>query len=108
MTRLGEILESAEVLDRDAWLYLPQREEWRVDSQAAVLRSEEVPPELEDEPEAGVPQAAKDAGLMQVLPVSVLQEIVRNAREQRPGVSTAILFDAFLYYYDNDAFLTLT
>jgi hypothetical protein len=102
-----QLLEQAESLDRNAWLYLPEAEAWQLDSPTAVLRSEEVPPELEDDPTAGVPQSARDAGLMRALPIAVLQEIIHNAHAQKPTVDVATLFEAFLYYYDNDAFLPL-
>jgi hypothetical protein len=88
-----------------AWVYLPNVKNWSLESESVALESEEVPPELEDEPDAGVPQFAKDHDLMQVMPVATLQDIVSNAREQRPSASPKDLFEAFKFYYDRDAFI---
>lgn len=107
MIPLREVLEQLEAQDEGAWLYLPASETWRIESSCAVLRSEEVPPELEDDPEAGTPEYAKRNGLMQALPVSTIKEIVENARLQREDVDLETLFSAFLHYYDNDAFIEL-
>ncbi|GGL28469.1 MULTISPECIES: DUF7716 domain-containing protein [Caulobacter] len=89
----------------NAWVYLPSTKNWNLESKSAALESEEVPPELEDEPDAGVPQFAKDEGLMQVMPVATLQDIVSNAREQKRSASLMDLFAAFEFYYERDAFI---
>jgi len=102
-----EVLLEPEPHDDKAWLYLPAEEKWRIDSTCAVLRGEEVPPELEDDPEADVPAFARQHGLMPALPVSTVKEIVENARLQRKDVDLQTLFTAFLHYYDNDAFVEL-
>lgn len=107
LTSLREVLEQANFLDDEAWLYLPASDRWSLDSKCAVLRSEEVPPELEDQPDAGIPEFAKQAGLMQALAIANVKEIVANARLQRPGVELPVLLDAFLFYYDHDAFIEI-
>jgi hypothetical protein len=61
---------------------------------------------LEDEPEAGMPDIAKEKDLMEALSVGQVQEIVANAKSQNANVSDERLLEAFLYYYDNDAFIT--
>lgn len=87
-----------------AWVYLPADKNWDIDSPCAVLESEEVPPELEDEPDAGVPEIAKLNDLMQVLPVSTVQDIVANAKVQKPDATINDLFMAFKFYFQHDAF----
>jgi hypothetical protein len=72
------------------------------------LESEEVPPELEDDPDAGVPEFAKRNNLIQALPVTVVQDIATNARSQKPDANLGDLLYAFLYYYKHDAFVELT
>jgi hypothetical protein len=66
-----------------------------------------VPPELEDEPDAEVPQFAKDNKLMQVVPVATLQDIVSNARAQKPSATLEELFEAFKFYFERDAVIEL-
>ena len=91
-----------------AWLYLPVDRNWSLDSKCAILESEEIPPELEDDPNAGEPEFARKNGLMQVLPVTVVQDIVMNAR-MRTALQTADDYlNAVLYYYKHDAFIDLT
>ena len=88
-------------------LYLSAAEPWKLESNGLVLESEEVPPELEDDPEAGVPLLARQQGLVQVLPISTVKSIVENARLQRANVSAATLLEALTHYYDHDAFIRL-
>jgi hypothetical protein len=90
-----------------AWVYLPKDRNWSLHSTSAVLESEEVPPEFEDEPDAGMPEFAKRTNLIRVLPVAVLQEVVSNARAQISDATFEELFRAFEYYYENDAFIEL-
>jgi hypothetical protein len=89
------------------WVFLPNKGKWNLASEAAVLAMEEVPPEMEDEPDAGIPQFAINNGLREALQVAVLQDIVSNFLDQKPNASPDELFEAFKYYYDNDAFITL-
>jgi hypothetical protein len=104
ITNLSRILTAIHDQDPRAWLYLPHAHPWSLGSAAAAWVSDEVPPEAEDEPDAGVPEAAKRAGLMRVLPIAVVQEIVANARAQVPHADEALLLKALLHYYDTDAF----
>src|SRR5882724_4111619 len=69
------------------WLCLPADVAWSLSSPCAILESEEVSPGHEDDEAAGVPAFAKQHGLMQVLPVSVVQDIVSNTLAQRPSAS---------------------
>jgi hypothetical protein len=73
--------------------------------QGTTLESEEVPPDLEDEPDAGVPDFAKMNGLIRTLEVATLQDVVSNARFQRPQATLDELFNAFRFYHDRDAFI---
>jgi len=98
------LLGNANMYER-AWVYLPSNKVWNLNSKCAILESDEVPPELEDKPYADVPVFAKHNDLMQVLPVSVLQEIITNARMQNYAISLDELFQAFQFYYKNDAFI---
>jgi hypothetical protein len=89
------------------WVYLPKAETWSLNSKCVTLDSDEVPPELEDEPDAGIPHFALKNGLKQVLPVDTMQDIVANALEQRPNATPAEIFEAFEFYYARDAFIQM-
>ena len=90
-----------------SWVYLPSNKDWTLSSICAILESDEVPPDLEDAPDAGVPEFAKQRRLIQALPVTVLQDVVRNARAQKPDATIEDLFRAFQYYHKHDAFIKL-
>ena len=90
------------------WLYLPEDEEWSLGSRAAVLESDEVATEEEDDPDAGVPPFAKQNALMRALPIAEVQDIVANAKAQVPMATSQQLLEALLSYYDNDAYADLS
>jgi len=103
-----EVLANILDMPTTAWIYLPKDKNWSLNSNVAVLESEEIPPDMEDAPDAGVPEFAKKHGLIQAVPVTALQDIVGNARMQKGGSTDEDLFKAFLFYYNHDAFINLT
>ena len=102
---LGDILLSVGEQPEGAWLFLPKSGDWTLDSFAVVLQSQEVPPELEDDEDAGMPAFAKQNNLQCVLPVATVQDIVSSARRQKPAFTSADLFGALKFYYERDAFM---
>jgi hypothetical protein len=107
MRTLREVILSVQKLP-SVWLFLPKEETWSLDSRALVAAMEEVPPEDEDLEEAGYPEAAKINNLMAALHIRGVEEVVFNARAQKPDATPEELFEAFLYYYDFDAFIDFT
>lgn len=99
LTTLGEALSVADRLLLDADLFLPFDEVWGPHTRCAVVAVDR----YADEPE--VPEVAGRNGLGRALQVAQLQDIVDNARQQRPGASVEELVAAFLFYYDRDAFI---
>ncbi len=102
---LQTILQEIDEKPATAWVYLPDDKNWTLASRCAVLESEEVPPELEDDPDAGIPAFAKENKLIQALPVTAVQDLVANAETQKPDVAPLELFAAFMFYYTHDAFI---
>jgi hypothetical protein len=103
-----KILDSIFERSEREWVYLPIEGKWTLESDTATLESDEVPPEMEDAPDAGVPQFAKMHSLRQVVPVTTLQDVVENLRQQKPSATVDDMFAAFEYYYDYDAFVDLS
>ena len=99
----------ASIMDRSVreWVYLATDSSWDLDSASTTLESDEVPPELEDEPDAGVPKFAKLHNLMPVLSVGTLQDVIANAICQKPSATLHELFLAFEFYYKHDAFIKM-
>jgi hypothetical protein len=99
LTTLGAVLAAADQLPLDADLFLPFDEVWGPETRCAV----EAVDRYADEP--AVPEIAARNGLERTLQVAQVQDIVDNARQQRPSASAAELVAAFLFYYDRDAFI---
>ena len=62
------------------------------------------PDDVEDDV-VDLPKEAIDNNLMYVLSMQMIQSIVKIAKEQRTEVSEEDLVEAFLFYYDNDAYI---
>ena len=94
LSRLSEVLENPDKYSAKTHLFLPMDEDWNEDTYCAVLSWDD-----------DKPQFAKEHGLDPALDMYAVQGIVSNARQQRSLLSPGMLLDAFLFYYDNDAFI---
>jgi hypothetical protein len=103
---LRDVLTDIDAYPTKAWLYLPASKNWKLESPGLVLESDEVPPHREDEPDSGVPDLARRLGMIQALPIADVQDIVWNVRRQRPHIDDQTLLKAFLYYYENDGYIS--
>src|SRR5262249_52899486 len=97
MTTLGEVLGNDSRFNAGHFLYLPMDEIWQLGTKCAVLTKSDVD---------GVPEVAQQNGLAYALGIAAVQDIAANAREQVRDVSLDQLLQAFLFYYDHDAFIT--
>lgn len=107
---LRDVLRDPTGYDYRCWLYLPEDEPWSLDSIAMPLRDEDISPEEELDPDAGIPEIAKQNLLMRSLEITTVEEIRVNLQQQIGDPETLtdeLLLEAFLYYYDNDAFMVL-
>ncbi|MDR2305968.1 MAG: hypothetical protein LBE53_02025 [Paucimonas sp.] len=103
-----ETLESVLAgIDKQPWdfaLYMPHGVPWNKDTLCAVLD----PDDFENEPNPDRPKFALDNNLHYALGIEIIQSIIENAKEQRPRANAFELADAFIYYYDNDAYIDLS
>ncbi len=97
--KLRDVLTNSEEHPWRAFLFLHEDKNWNLDSDCAVLNLDDL--EIDEE----VPQFAIDNNLIYALSIQDVQDIVINAREQRTNCTDEDLLKAFLYYYDNDAFI---
>ena len=97
------VLINIERFPWDALLYLPKEGKWTLESPCAILM-----PDLDVEDEEADPEFAVQNNLRYALLFSDLQQIVENAKEQIPNANEELLFKAFMFYYDNDAFIEFT
>ena len=104
---MDEILELVYVLEHikefnwsDA-LFLPENEIWNLKTKCMILDPDDVEDYGED-----VPKIAKEKKLIYTLSIQTIQAIYKNAYEQKNDCSGEDLMEAYLYYYDNDAYIT--
>ncbi len=103
----SKIITLIEVLDQSCkfpWnfaLYLPFNEKWTTETKCAVLNTAECLTDENDHP------FAKQNGLEYALGIQQIQDIFENAKNQKPNIDKQTLLNAFLYYYDNDKFISL-
>ncbi|VUD69436.1 hypothetical protein TDB9533_04805 [Thalassocella blandensis] len=91
--RLGE-------LDEAHALYLPTEDEWELQSKGSVID----PDEAEDS--SGIFFKDKELQkLKYVMSIADLVGVYENLTEQTEDIDLALLFRAFLFYVDNNAYL---
>ncbi|MEH7355521.1 hypothetical protein V7150_18460 [Neobacillus drentensis] len=105
LTELKYILNNVNELPWNEYLFLPIDKKWTIDSVCSVINWDELD-EDELEGDGDTPIFAIDNNLIFVLDIATIQDIVNNAKQQRPQCSALDLFQAFMYYYNNDAFIT--
>ena len=100
MNKLSYILENINDFKWSDALFLPEEEVWELDTEGLIWD----PDDVEDESDEG-PKAAMDLGLIHALSIQNIQDIVYNAKQQKESASADDLLEAYLYYYDNDAYI---
>ena len=102
MNKLSYILKNIDDFKWSDALFLPEDDAWEKDTEGMVLD----PDDVEDD-EDDVPRDAKENNLMYALGIQTIQSIVSNLKQQKPDISENDLLEAFLYYYNNDAYIEL-
>ena len=85
------------------WFYLPpDKTIWDLDTMGIFsLDSSDFPPDSNDY----LPEQAKKDGWIEVLDGASIADVIDNVKDQLDNPSLNQLFDAFLFYDENDAFL---
>ncbi|WP_291571657.1 DUF7716 domain-containing protein [Clostridium sp. UBA4548] len=98
--KLRDILLNSEDFKWSDALFLVRDEEWTLDSECAVLDPDDVEDDADEEP-----RFASDNNMKYALSMQDIQSIVDNANQQHEYSSEGELLQAFLYYYDHDAYI---
>ncbi|WGY71010.1 hypothetical protein KEC55_28830 [Burkholderia cepacia] len=101
LTVLREVLVGIDQVPWNYALFMPHGVDWNENTKCAVLN----PNDFENEPDPDRPRFAVDNDLHYALGIQIVESIVDNARDQRDNASVSDLVDAFVYYYDNDAYI---
>lgn len=101
---LREVLRNVENIDWRLALYLSRDvSAWDLNSLVMIEDPDDIDSDdLDDDPEV-----VKNAGFRYVMGIQSLKGIVNNAKLQRNIVSDEDLFKAFIFYFENDAFINL-
>ena len=102
MEKLGTVLMHIKEYTWSHALYLPVGEKWHTNSKCMVLDPNDVEDDTED-----IPTDAKNNQLEYSLDVNTIQSIYDNLEMQNQAITEETLFRAFLYYYDNDAYIII-
>ncbi|MCE3200955.1 hypothetical protein JI735_24330 [Paenibacillus sonchi] len=97
---LRKILNNIEQFEWSDALFLPADETWDLDTKGAIID----PDDVEDDSDE-VPEFARENNLMYALDIQTVKGIIKNALVQKVECTDEDLIEAFLYYYDNDAFI---
>ena len=100
ITTIVNVLSSADKLLWSDALYLPANQEWTLDTSAIVWDPNDIENDDLDEPAIAI-----ENNMKYVLSIADIQDIINNLRQQKNSTSMVELFDAFLYYCDNDAYI---
>jgi hypothetical protein len=92
---LGEVLQNPDASQNGA-LFLAENAVWSLQTAAAVLAESDVDVN---------PPFAEEHGLRYAIGMDAVCEVVGNAKMQLGTVTPDRLLEAFLFYYDHDAFL---
>lgn len=98
VVNVRQILQAPE--EHSGWLYLPESQ-WTLDTQG-IFAEYDKDADPADDPR---PEVAKINGWQEVLDSDSIEDIVANAKDQLDSLTLEQLFDAFVYYFENDAFI---
>lgn len=101
IVKLREVLLNSEEFKWSDALFLINGEKWTLDSKCSVLDPDDVEDDADEEPRFAI-----DNNLKYSLNMQEIQSVVDNANQQCDCCTESELLQAFLYYYDNDAFIT--
>lgn len=99
------LLQSQENLP-NTWFFLPpDKDRWALNTVGIFSMDSS---EFEPDSEEYLPKEYLNNGWIEVLDLNTIKDIVENATSQKLDLSINELFDAFVYYYDNDSFLNFS
>lgn len=99
LVSIRDILQKKDVYD--GWLYLPLKP-WNLDTQGVFVKSDKnADPSSDDH----IPEIVKKSNWKVTLDSEGIEDIISNAEDQLSSPTIENLFEAFLFYMENDAFI---
>ncbi|WP_409309263.1 hypothetical protein [Pectobacterium sp. B1J-3] len=101
---LRETLRDVANIDWQLALYLPKDiSVWDLDSLVMIEDPDDIDSDDPDED----PEIVKNAGYRYVMSIQSVQSVVNNVKQQRETTLEEDLFNAFMFYFEHDAFIKL-
>lgn len=100
LIELENLLKKVNEFNWSDSLYLPEDDVWSLTTKGLVLD----PDDVEDDDDE-VPKLAKEHDMIDALSIQTIQGIVKNAYEQKSDCTVEELLEAYLYYFDHDAYI---
>lgn len=99
---IRNIFMSSETIP-DTWFYLPpDQSKWSLDTEGIFsLSSFDFPPDSDD----FLPEQVKNNGWIDTLEGAAIEDVIDNAKYQLENPTVDQLLNAFIFYYENDAFM---
>lgn len=98
---IGDVLSSPEN-NTEFFCLPPNKNNWTLSTKGVfTLDARDFPPDSDEY----LPEQVKNDGWVEVLDGGTIEEIVANVKQQLGVPSLDELFKAFIFYYENDAFL---
>jgi hypothetical protein len=94
---LGHVLSQPESFDLSHSLFLPETEVWANDTECLVLAQSDVD---------GLPEEARVRQLVYAIGIAQIVDVFANLKTVRSSPTAGDVLKAFLFYYDNDAFIS--
>lgn len=87
----------------ETWFYLPPNsKEWNLNTKGVFsLDSFDFPPDSDE----FLPEQVKNNGWIETLDGAGIEDVIDNVNDQLVNPSLDHLLQAFIYYFENDAFL---
>lgn len=105
LTRFTDVLNNVNEINFNEYLFMPKNTEWCLNTLCSLIDWDELEDdEISDDEET--PQFAIDNNLIYVANIATVQDIINNAKSQKLQCLESDLFEAFMYYYRNDAFIS--
>lgn len=96
--KLGDFLTGSVELDPRMYLYMSMNEIWALGTRCCMLDTSDID---------GNPEFSEQNNFEFVIEAAAIIDIVENLNLQIPRPAPEQLLDAFLFYYDNDAFISV-
>jgi hypothetical protein len=96
---IGEVLKQNQ--EYAGWFYLPNQP-WNLQTKGVFVRRDK---DADPNDESHIPKIAKENSWIPTLDAPCIEDIIFNAEDQIEHPTEDDLFRAFIFYFENDAFI---